>query len=136
MRHHQELFDRIHSHLGMYFIEESYSIVAAFIMGYDLAYQGGLLNGFREWLILKVNGCNNLSWEELVLQIAFPDSKSPRELLKARPNLERQAIDMLFALLAEFDEVRSKYDSLKDIFFRYQQWIEVQEQNDWKKTGP
>lgn len=43
-----------------------FSAVSAFIAGYDDALQGGVLVGFREWLLTRGNDWTNLPWWSLV----------------------------------------------------------------------
>jgi hypothetical protein len=61
----------------MYLSKMEFNVAAGFLQGYDLATEGGLLIGFREWLILQVGYGNNLSWPELVLTLIFPEVRSP-----------------------------------------------------------
>lgn len=101
--------------------EETFSSVTAFVGGYDIAVEGGLLVGFREWLILELGSGTNLGWPKLVLDLAFPDAKDSREALKTTPNGERIAIDTFFELFAKFEEARGcRRDGLKDIYVAYE----------------
>lgn len=43
--------------------------VCAFLDGYNRAGAGGLLTGFREWLVVRVDGWNNLTWPGLVKRL-------------------------------------------------------------------
>ena len=105
----------------MYLLEETYVVVAAFIQGYDEAYEGGLLAGFREWLVVRLVGGQNLAWPALVLHAAFPGSRSPQDALRSEPDGDRVAIDTLFRLLTEFDETRKKHDGLRSIFVAFEE---------------
>lgn len=107
----------------MYFLEETYAVIAAFLQGYDAAYEGGLLAGFREWLVVRLMTGSNLGWSALVLHAAFPGTQSPQDALRTKPNAERVAIDVLFNLLAEFDEMRKQHEGLKDIFVAYERYV-------------
>jgi hypothetical protein len=107
----------------MYFQRETYAVVAAFVLGYDAACEGGLLAGFREWLIVRLGTGSNLSWSALVLHAAFPDAASPQDEASVSPAAERHAIDKLFDLLEEFDSTRAKPDGLKDIFLQYEKFL-------------
>lgn len=115
MSDHSRLFERVRKRTGMYVPDETYNSVAAFVLGYDLACEGGPLMGFREWLVLREPSGANLMWSALVLQIAFPEAGDPRRELNS-PTAERHAIDTLFDLIAEFDQVRAQRDGLKKIF--------------------
>jgi hypothetical protein len=44
--------------------------LVAFLVGLDMGTYNALLNGFREFLILKLDGGNNLTWDGLVRQLA------------------------------------------------------------------
>lgn len=122
MRDHQRLFDSVRQRPGMYFLEETYSTIAAFVQGYDMACSGGLLVGFREWLVVRLMTGSNLGWPALVLHAAFPDVQSPQETLHRKPDGQRVATDVLFNLLAEYDKVRAKHDGLKDVFVAYENY--------------
>lgn len=121
MRKHQELFQNVRERTGMYFVEQTYASVSAFVLGFDAACEGGVLTGFREWLVMRVGTGSNLSWPALVLHAAFPDERNPQGAVKGAP-AQRKAIDTLFDLIAEFDETRTKHDGLQEIFVAYQVW--------------
>jgi hypothetical protein len=124
MRHHRELFENVKKRTGMYFQQESYAVVAAFVMGYDEAYEGGLLAGFREWLVLRVGRGENLGWVALVLTAAFPDAAEPEQEVERSAAAQRHAIDTLFALLAQYDQVRTSPDGLKKTLIEYARFEE------------
>ena len=126
MRHHRELFESVRNRTGMYVQPETYAVVAAFVSGYDAACQSGMLAGFKEWLVLRLGAGSNLHWSALVPEVAFPNARSPQDAVSASPNAERQAIQTLFDLLAEFDEVRSQHNGLKKVFLAYEQWEQNQ----------
>jgi hypothetical protein len=121
MRHHKSLFKNVRRRTEMYVSKQTYAIVAAFVQGYDMAYEGGLLNGFKEWLVLRLQKGSNLGWPALVLDIAFPTVRNPEACL-GTPESERLAIEMLFDLLAEFDIVREDRDGLRKILVAYEKW--------------
>lgn len=126
MHQHRELFEQIRTRTGMYLPEETFVAVAALVLGYDLACEGGVLVGFREWLVVRLNGGSNLGWESLVLHAAFPSAKDPQRAVLANPQSQRHAIDTLFELLAEYDDVRTKPDGLKDVFLGFDRWVQQQ----------
>jgi hypothetical protein len=92
-----------------------------------MASHGGLLAGFREWLIVKLGCGNNLSWCALVLELTFPDAESPRQQLLHNGSQER-AVRSLFELLEEFWQERETPDGLRRIYLAYQEWLQHQ---DW-----
>jgi hypothetical protein len=122
---HRELFEQVRTRTGMYLQEATYATASALVLGYDLACEGGVLAGFREWLLLRIDDINNnnLAWLGLVPHVAFPESGNPQEAVLASAETQRHAIDTLFSLLAEFDEVRSKHDGLREVFANYERWL-------------
>ncbi|WP_437814637.1 hypothetical protein [Sorangium sp. So ce1078] len=126
MSKHHELFESIRKRTGMYFQEPTYSAVAAFVLGYDTAHEGGVLSGFKEWLVLQLGTGSNLTWTALVLHAAFPDEPSPQDAVVSSPATQRQAIESLFNLIAEFHETRANRDGLRKIFVSYDYWIKQQ----------
>jgi hypothetical protein len=111
----------------------TFDVTAAYVLGINCASYGGLLSGFREWLIVKCDWRNNLAWTELVLRIAFPDTDDPRALLKSEDH-DRHARETLFELLDAFFAETRKRDGLRFIFLRYQSWLRRQEW--YTPTGP
>lgn len=126
MRHHRELFQLVRKRTGMYFQHETFAVVVGFVTGYDEAYEGGLLSGFREWLIVRSRSGSNLTWPSLVLHAAFPGAASPQDELSTDSHKERQAIETLFDLLDEFDAIRSSRNGLQEIFLAHDQWTKDQ----------
>jgi hypothetical protein len=122
MRHHKSLFENVRHRTEMYVSKQTYAIVAAFVQGYDMAYEGGVLNGFKEWLVLRLQKGSNLGWSALVLDIAFPNACDPEESL-GTPESERLAIETLFDLLAEFDIVCEDRDELRKVLVDYEKHI-------------
>lgn len=111
--------------------EDDYDVVSAFVLGCDAGNDWGLLIGFREWLILQLDGCNNLGWVALVLEVAFPGEGQSSAKLE-QPCCHHHAIETLFDLLAEFFEVRNKRDGLREIFEKYEVWLQ---QQSWSKKS-
>jgi hypothetical protein len=107
----------------MFLVDETYAAASSFVLGYDLACEGGVCVGFREWLVMRVGAGSNLGWPGLVLDVAFPSMGDPWKAL-ASAEAHRHAIDTLFSLLAEFDEkVRSRTDGLREVFTAYERWL-------------
>jgi len=111
----------------MYGLHETYAVYAAFLQGYDEAYEGGLLAGFREWLVVRLKTGSNLAWSVLVLYSAFPGIRPAEDALPAGSDAERAAIDTLFALLAEFDDIRGQHDGLRKIYRDYEKYVSTLE---------
>jgi len=112
----------------MYIQDANYQAVAAFLLGYDTASEGGVLLGFREWLIPRVGGRNNLVWPVLVLYLAFPNAEDPRVEVVSSAATEKHAIDVLFRLVMEFDDLRRKPNGLRKVYLDYERWLRTQ---DW-----
>ena len=123
MWNRREVFESLRDRLGMFVMQSTYCAASSFVLGYDHAFQGGLLVGFREWLVVRSDGGNNLTWPALVLQIASVEGSLSGDL---NPQLERRALDTLFSLLLEFCDVSSQRDGLERIFVEYAQWKAVE----------
>src|SRR4051812_24505037 len=82
---------------GMYTGEETYAAVCAFLVGFDLARDGGPLPGFGEWLVARPRGANTPPWRGLAPLLVAPDAPRP---LSAEH--DRLCLHGLFPLLSEF----------------------------------
>ena len=87
--------------LGMHIPVVDFDSVSAFVCGFDLATGGGALEGFHEWLVVKLGRGNNSAFTELVLELAFPEAESPRDQLRTGAG-DKRATDLLLAFLEEF----------------------------------
>jgi hypothetical protein len=103
---------------GMYLRANTFDVVVSFIDGYDIAISGGLLIGLREWLIVRVDGSNNLAWSGLILA-AQGDPAAAGD--------QAALISGLFSLLEEFMKVREEPDGLRRIYAAYEKWLKRQE---------
>lgn len=101
----------------MWLRSPSLELVIAFVQGYDTALAGGLLAGFREWMIVRVDGGSNLAWTALV-PLAL--DSSPRDT--------DAQIEGFFQLLEEFLAAKNASDGLRRILHRYEAWLRGQ---DW-----
>ncbi len=126
MRQYREIFEGVQTRTSMYLPDETYAAAAAFVLGYDIACEGGVLVGFHEWLVVRLDGGSNLHWSALVLDAAFPSARDPQRAVNASPKAQRHAIDTLFGLLAQYDDVRAKQDGLKGVFLAYDRWLHQQ----------
>lgn len=132
---YKELFDDVRNHTRMYVRTGTYDEVAAFVLGCDAANDFCLLHGFREWLVLKVDGYDNFVWTELVLRLAFPGSVDPSAAVATSPANNRVAINALFDMLSDFFVARGvRHERLKDIFCQYQAWLERRERENDDET--
>jgi hypothetical protein len=123
----REIFERLRARPGMYFQQPTYNTAVAFVLGFDSACMGGVLVGFREWLIPKVGDGNNLAWPGLVVRLALPDAPDPARAVSSTPQTEKQAIEVLFRSIFEFDDARSKPNGLRQIYADYERWLRQQE---------
>jgi hypothetical protein len=106
---HRDLLRQVGRRPGMYFRGDlNYDKLVVFVVGLDLGTRSGLLDGFREYLILRLNEESSLWWPALALRVTVPEA-SP---WPATDEDDRTAVDGLFGLLdeflAEFPEGRSR----------------------------
>jgi hypothetical protein len=113
---------------GMFLIPVSYETAVAFLIGYDIALAGGPLCGFREWLVLRVGGWDNLVWSALVEKLL-----GEAGLVERKQTLEGQkkAVEFLFSLLEEFMAERDEY-GVRRVYVAYEQWLREQ---SWYREG-
>ena len=110
---------------GMYICRIEFYSAAAFVDGYNSATDGQLLEGWREWLIVKVQSGNNLSWHGLFLWLAFPGDHPPGE--KAVADADQAAlITQLGDTLNAFWADRDRVEGLATIMKQYQRWLNRQ----------
>ncbi len=89
-----------------------------FLVGFDVAQSGGLLRGFREWLIVRMGQWSPLVWEALVFQQAFPGgSLTVKRSLE--PEQDKHAVDFLYAYILEFLDVRDNPERLARMYTEY-----------------
>jgi hypothetical protein len=103
----------IRQHPGMYLRGETYDELIAFLLGCDAGNDWGLLAGFREWLIVKIDAPTNLAWSAMVLHHVRADDRG----LKQEEN--RRAVSTLLSLVTEFLQVRGERDGLVRVFASY-----------------
>lgn len=98
---------------GMYIPQATFLGMCCFLDGFDYARDGGTLCGFREWMIVRLNGGNNLAWFGLASHL-IPDQGD-----------EKQRIAALGDLICEFlRHVRAV--GLAQVFWDYQTWLKRQ----------
>lgn len=101
---------------------------SAFVLGVDAGSSGGMLAGFREWLIVRLNHGNNLVWTALVRHPAPGGFVHP-----LTPEADAAAVATLFQLLDEFLEVRERHGGPLKIYGAYQTWLNTQ---SWYHPDP
>ena len=94
----RDYLQRVRRTSGMFLFNNTFAEACAFLVGYDQALQGGLLAGFREWLVVRTDGRSKLVFPRLVLEFVAPGAND-RSLT---PEQDRLAKDALFDLLDEF----------------------------------
>lgn len=113
---------------GMFVAGGSYREVEALLVGYNLATCDGGLVGFREWLVVRLDGGNNLSWSPLVLQAAFPETLAvDPDSFSAEQT--RTALTTLRDLVADFVATRERV-GLPAILLSHHKWLSRQE---WRR---
>lgn len=122
---YKELFAGLKRCTGLY-IRENYGEAVAFVYGCDAGNDYGLLLGFREWLIVRLDGYNNVAWNGLVLFVAFPGEHVVEEDIVTSKEKTRRAIDVLCDLLIEFLQIRETRDGSHKIFEQYFEWLHNQ----------
>jgi hypothetical protein len=103
----------------MYGLNGTYHPTAMLLLGFDLARSGGLLRGFREWLIVRKGERSSLVWYALVFQEALLDV-SLQNWRQLSPEQDQQAVDHLFSLVLEFLDVRDDPRQLARMYARYE----------------
>lgn len=119
---YRALFASVRRRPGMYGLPESFPGRCAFLHGVDAGNEWQFLTGFRELLVVRADKGSNLTWNALVLHIAFPGNDHIAADLLADPDREQHAINTLFDLLDEFLERRAAHGEPAAIFAEYAAW--------------
>src|ERR1700730_4277043 len=98
---HREFFAFVQKRPGMYFFGESYADFCNFILGYDAGTSHFLLEGFREWLIVRLGEESSLAWPGLVEDLAHASVSGVSD---HDTNDNTLKVETLFRLLDEFLE--------------------------------
>lgn len=99
---------------------------SAFLMGFDLARDGEVLAGFREWLVMKLGYGNNFAWPELAIRLGYPEPLV-RPLVLPAEDRER-LMGLLFETIEEFWKEREAARGPGEILRRHSDWLRSQ---DW-----
>ncbi|AGQ75572.1 hypothetical protein EI265_13605 [Salmonella enterica] len=82
------------THIDMYLLENNYENVVSFILGMDFSFNSKVLEGFREWLIIRHSINSNLSWMKLIDYIYDNEIKAKTNKVDFLfDNLEKYLID-------------------------------------------
>jgi len=120
-----EFFKHIKTRTSMYIQPVKYDSVVALMTGYDLATDDFLLQGFHEWLVLKLGYRSNFYWGRLILMLAFPET-SLEELHGDKLSIEDReiAIATLFNELEEFYLIKKdRNKGLRWIYAQYEEFV-------------
>ncbi len=119
-----DIIERVCRAPGMILPEGTYGEFIALLVGVDMAGDNLPLRGFKEWLILKRNGGNNLVWEALAL--SYLDITLGR-FAETRTSEHRDIIRSLTDLVEEFLNDREER-GIEEIMDAHQTWLKSQ---DW-----
>jgi hypothetical protein len=122
-----DLLSRPAMHVG----PATYDAILGYMQGCDAAMRGGLLIGFREWLIVRVGEGNNLAWPELVELVSEAGEGD-----RGRASGDARRIAALHDLLGEFYKARNMANGLRRMMCAYEEWLAEQtwygpESADW-----
>ena len=109
---------------GMYVSPANGTTAVAFVDGYNAAVGGGLLVGFREWLVIRLGWGGNLHWGELVGELMKDEDKQDR----ASDEDEVVSLNFVLDTLDQFLRERAEAQGLRRIFLEYEAWLQRQ---DW-----
>ena len=103
-------------------LDGKYYPTAMFLTGIDVGRSGGMLRGFREWLVVRRGECNNLQWHQFVLLDLFPDMRLQgwKEADHLTPDQHRQAVNHLLSLVLEFMDMRRDPWELGRMYMRHE----------------
>ncbi len=73
---------------------------------------------FKEWLVVRVDGCNNLHWQEIINNVVNTEDDNKVEEVDASEVNNKHAIEVLDQLFQEFTSDLQK-NSLKIRNSRY-----------------
>jgi hypothetical protein len=98
---HRELLRLVQRRPGLYLGggDLDFDRLVAFVVGLDLGARGGLLDGFREYLLLLLDDQSSLWWPDLALKATV--APAPSSQLRTLDE-DRAAVEGLFRLLDEF----------------------------------
>jgi hypothetical protein len=129
----RELFRRVRARPGMWLAgSDSYRTVSAFVLGIEYTHPDRPLDGFREFLVLRLGRGNNLVWTGLVLHLAFPGRDGGWGTVLDEPGADAVAIAALFDLLDEFLGRVAEPGAVAAIKAEHQAW-DAAERARWRR---
>tara|TARA_R110002072_G_scaffold13481_1_gene56809 strand:+ start:289503 stop:289922 length:420 start_codon:yes stop_codon:yes gene_type:complete len=121
----ESLVEHLCTRTSMWVLPPTYDSVAAYLSGFDAALEGGFLQGFREWLIVRADGCNNLGWSSIVAYVIFPDHDDPITFLRSSDANDEFARKELHRLYTDYRADLAK-TGLRGIYYEYEKWLHKQ----------
>jgi len=73
----RELFRSVRARPRMYLTKPDFDSCVAFVSGVDAGSDGSVLDGFREYLVLRLGGHSSLAFHSLVLLLTFDSVPTP-----------------------------------------------------------
>lgn len=122
------LFRSIKDRPSMFMFPVKYDSAAALIAGYDIATDGNLLEGFHEWLNLKLGFRCEFCWDRLLIE--FPKTFGLPEGFRGQEPTEEHEKLAITALCNELEEF---YLVKKDRWAKGLRWIYAQYDALYKK---
>ena len=107
----------------MWVIPGTYDNVCAYLCGYDKATNMETLKGFREWLIPKVGGGSNLTFDLLALKYLYPKETLNHTYPWPKNLDQKQTIKLFGNLILEFLDFRESPKGLEYIYKDYENWL-------------
>ena len=120
---HRDMLRQMRRRPGMYLggSQLGYDQLVAFLMGLDIGAQGAVLDGFREYLLLRLGEESSLWWPGLVLRVTVPQA-APHPGNEADDQAAAAGLfDVLDEFLAEFPASRSRSRLYHEYFLWKQQ---------------
>lgn len=114
MRHHRDAFAAARARPDMMLTLRTFDGACNYVSGYDCACLGGVLEGF-DALMTRKGAPTRGAWRERVLTVAFPDAADARASLEASTEAQRHAIELLFDLISELDDIHTKRYGLREL---------------------
>ncbi|WP_043807895.1 hypothetical protein [Desulfatibacillum aliphaticivorans] len=122
MREFLEFVDAASSRLGMYCPGKTYGEFVAMIYGFSFARNHAPLLGFREWLVMRFDGGNNMTWDGLALFIMNIRLDS---YVEGDDQNHLKAVRGAANLISEFVHEREEC-GLRRVMVNYQNWLMAQ----------
>jgi hypothetical protein len=120
----EQLVEGVCSRPSMYLSPPSLGSVCAFLEGYDTGLKGAPLIGFREWMVVKLNGWNNVGWPGLAQRLISGEQGISR-------SEDAKLLLALGKLLKQYLDYRRTH-GLTVVFTDYAEWLKQQE---WYEEG-